>query len=183
MEPFAGKDVEDWRQKIDSLSEHVEDRIKRLEKISSMDAPMFESTHLSSIDQGSSVTQGSTLPFQLDFRDSSAFCSWGSRLLRLMIEKAYCMLYQPLIREPSSSLWQEFRSASVSYLKNPYVAFLIELQLDPALSFTFRYLLGDMLRQLLSELSLAIPRHLPSTSTDGCYTRRSMPSTRFSRSI
>ena len=39
----------------------------------------------------------------------AAFHDWGQHLLRLMIDKAYCMLYQPLIKGGSGSMWLSVR--------------------------------------------------------------------------
>lgn len=42
--------------------------------------------------------------------DASIFCSWSPILLHLMVHKAYCILYHPLIRDPALAFNPSIRS-------------------------------------------------------------------------
>lgn len=110
IELFGEKDMINWRQKINVLSKQIDDRIKRLKRLCSSTGSGPETLRPSSIDQTTSSTPDLTPIFQLDSDETKIFCDWGTCLLRLMVEKAFCMMYQPLVRHPSSSLWQEVRS-------------------------------------------------------------------------
>lgn len=101
------EDVSRWKEEIDSLDKQNEVRIACLERICAESNSVDTSIGEIKDDQHLSSTQELSLPLHLDPKVMKIFCNWGILLLRLMIQKAYCMLYQPLIRRPSGVLPQE----------------------------------------------------------------------------
>ncbi len=104
LSPFTMEDLSRWKQEIDSLKEQNELRIARLDRICSENESINISAEETREDPHSSSAPGLSIPLYLDPVATSTFCSWGVLLLRLMVEKSYCMLYQPLVQGSSSVL-------------------------------------------------------------------------------
>ncbi len=104
IKPFNMGDVSRWKEEIDHLNEDNAIRIATLERIS---AKRKSSTDDAGESQPSISTPELLLPLHLDPNATRIFCRWGILLLKLMIEKSYCMLYQPLIHVPLVGLSQE----------------------------------------------------------------------------
>ncbi|KAH8816721.1 fungal-specific transcription factor domain-containing protein [Xylogone sp. PMI_703] len=50
--------------------------------------------------------------------DVSIFCSWSAILLHLMVHKAYCILYHPLIRDPALAFNPSIRSGAILHAQS-----------------------------------------------------------------
>ena len=95
--PVTFVSVKNIEERIEGLQSRTEKRIERLTLQSQRenDSP---SGMLYSMSSGSSGNLGESA-------DSRVL--WGKDLLHLMIEKAYCLLYQPTMRD--ANLWKEIR--------------------------------------------------------------------------
>ncbi|KAK5994272.1 Transcription factor yanR-like protein [Cladobotryum mycophilum] len=52
--------------------------------------------------------------YEGDF-DKLTFVEWAQLLLKLMVHKTYCVLYQPLVRDPRHTMWAQIRSDCISH--------------------------------------------------------------------
>ena len=95
---------------IEQMSVQVRGRISKLIE-SNIDLEMEENSQ--SISSESTEGPGQQLNVEAwGLRASSRsriFIAWSKKLLALMIEKAYCTLYQPLQSYSDKTLWQHFR--------------------------------------------------------------------------
>ena len=91
-------DVKSLKESIEALSVRLNERMKILSKIRS-----------NGVQQDfSSLSTDPSSPLSDPDPDSSsdAFGGWSEELLKLMVEKAYCTLYQPLMQD---RLWSDLR--------------------------------------------------------------------------
>lgn len=94
---MTSKDVRSLRESIDQLVEHLEDRMARLKALSVEEHSPFD------------PAQTSQMPrvFRAGSQSIEAFVGWSEAIFHILIGRAYCLLYQPLMRDPT--LWPEFR--------------------------------------------------------------------------
>lgn len=94
--PVTSACIKEFEEKIEALQTRTEKRIARLTTQSQQE---YDSS--SSIYSLSSASPGNVA------ENINPRVLWGKDLLHLMIEKAYCLLYQPIMRD--ISLWKEIR--------------------------------------------------------------------------
>ncbi|KFY16394.1 hypothetical protein V492_01379 [Pseudogymnoascus sp. VKM F-4246] len=99
--PVSLDSVKGMEKSIEELRVRTETRIKRLGLLSQeeLGSPSYRSNSASQT-PCDDTTEGST-PRAL----------WGKDLLSLMVEKAYCLLYHPVMRH--SNLWTELRARAI----------------------------------------------------------------------
>lgn len=90
--------VKNVEERIEELKTRTEKRIGRLGQLS-YNSHSSTSSLLNSMSSSSSSNAG---------EESNPRVRWGKDLLHLMVEKAYCLLYQPTMRD--SNLWAELRA-------------------------------------------------------------------------
>ena len=97
VKPMTIDDVKAQKDILDHISARTNERIDRmlLRRFHNNTAPRTN-------------TNGNEIRVPDNTR--AAFHEWGQHLLRLMVDKAYCMLYQPLIKGGSGSMWLFVRS-------------------------------------------------------------------------
>lgn len=95
--PVTLVSVKNIEASIEELQSRTEKRIERLAFQSHMDRNS-PSSILNSMSSGSSSSLS---------EDENPRVHWGKDLLHLMVEKAYCLLYQPTMRD--ANLWKEIR--------------------------------------------------------------------------
>ncbi|KAI9693493.1 MAG: hypothetical protein M1820_009229 [Bogoriella megaspora] len=100
-EPLKNGDITALRGKIALFRRKIEERIRRLLLIS-------ESQHR--IDCATPPS-----PSDVPQPDTSAFRRWAEESLHLMIEKAYCLLYQPLTQD--RTLWAAMRQEALPHFQ------------------------------------------------------------------
>jgi hypothetical protein len=101
------ENVSEWKEKINSLNGENEIRIAYLKRICAENRSGNPLNDETGEDENLSFIPKLSLSLHLDPNMTSIFCSWGILLLRLMIEKSYSMIYQPLVRGPSGVLPEE----------------------------------------------------------------------------
>ncbi|KAE9365933.1 hypothetical protein N431DRAFT_487811 [Stipitochalara longipes BDJ] len=98
--------LEEWRTATNNLAEQIRDRIGRLCKATKTYAISPAPVH------------SDLFPLTFSPQDADNFCRWGGQLLRLMVNKAYCMLFQRLIREPQNELWRSIRKECIQHCQS-----------------------------------------------------------------
>ncbi|KFY34678.1 hypothetical protein V494_06559 [Pseudogymnoascus sp. VKM F-4513 (FW-928)] len=111
--PVSLDSVKGMEKSIEELRVRTETRIKRLGLLSQeeLSSPSYRSNSASQT-PCDDTTEGST-PRAL----------WGKDLLSLMVEKAYCLLYHPVMRH--SNLWTELRARSLKVSESPRNTFAL----------------------------------------------------------
>ncbi|KAF2101036.1 hypothetical protein NA57DRAFT_10708, partial [Rhizodiscina lignyota] len=103
--PMKSTDVNQLKGTIERLSQRSEERAKRLAALNYPEAWAQDPT--------SHGVHSPPLPATLS--DVEAFDGWSRDLLVMMVEKAYCVLYQPLMQE--LNLWQELRTEAIPHFQ------------------------------------------------------------------
>lgn len=95
--PITSKDVRSLRESIDQLVERLEDRMEKLKALYVEEQSPFD------------PSQTSQMPrvFRSGSQSIEAFVGWSELIFHILIGRAYSLLYQPLMRDPT--LWPEFR--------------------------------------------------------------------------
>ena len=91
--PLTKADIASLKDEVDTLDSNVRARVAQLRDICER--------------QGVDDTQ-------VDHLDNTVFVGWAALLLQLMVHKAYCVLYQPLIRASGNWMWAQVRHEYVS---------------------------------------------------------------------
>jgi len=100
--PITSKDIKSLRESIDQLTERLEERMQKLKSLYVEDQ------------SSSDPNQSFQMPrvFRAGSQSIEAFVGWSEEIFRILIGRAYSLLYQPLMRDPT--LWPEFRDELVS---------------------------------------------------------------------
>jgi hypothetical protein len=95
---MTSKDVKSLRESIEQLSSRLDDRLAKLKSLYVEEPSPVESSELSRMPR----------LFRSDSQTIEAFLGWSEAIFNILIGRAYCLLYQPLMRD--SALWGEFRN-------------------------------------------------------------------------
>jgi Fungal specific transcription factor domain len=106
-------DVESSKGMLGKLRERTEARIRKLSLISDQNRWPKEASHQA----GSPSSSPSPDPFE-----AASFDTWSKDLLQLTVEKGYCILYQPLMKNPS--LWSKMRPEAILHFQTWLHTFL-----------------------------------------------------------
>lgn len=93
-------EIEEFKRRIDILHAQITERVKRIEQMEP--CPTDPQRH-------SPSTPDDMIRESVSSQNAAAFRLWSQRLLKLMIHRAYCMLYQPLIRASGGKWWHRVR--------------------------------------------------------------------------
>ena len=110
---WIAKDVHHFETMIEQMAVQVRGRI---DKLTVSDQGQSDNGFPAPPLQPALVRQSSIDAWGLrSTPQTHTFIAWSKKLLALMIEKAYCTLYQPLQSYSDSSLWKLFRERQVDY--------------------------------------------------------------------
>ena len=95
--PITSKDIKSLRESIENLTERLEERMAKLKSLYVEDQSPFD------------PNQPSQMPrvFRGGSQSIEAFVGWSEAIFHILVGRAYSLLYQPLMRDPT--LWPEFR--------------------------------------------------------------------------
>lgn len=107
--PWTSHDVLHFRGSIERMSVHVKERVIIMQSAKEEQYDMIHE------DSDQSLREASILSWGIKATPhNSIFLSWSAKLLDLMIQKACCVLYQPLQKYADKTLWREFRKTYLS---------------------------------------------------------------------
>ena len=89
--PLSRNDFSRLKEKANALDSRISARIGQLCRISNQESEPTDNLYEEGL-------------------DSHAFIEWAQLLLKLMVHKTYCVLYQPLVQESNHPLWAQVRS-------------------------------------------------------------------------
>ncbi|KZF22418.1 hypothetical protein L228DRAFT_201510, partial [Xylona heveae TC161] len=124
--PLGLSAVKNMEQTIEELQTRMEERIKRLNSQSREERT-----------SASSSRSNSAPPTASDNGDAHVLNLWGRSLLKLMVEKAYCLLYQPTMRD--SNLWMELRAKAIPRFQSFLSIFIDMSSTESYLPFQWLY--------------------------------------------
>ncbi|RYP66975.1 hypothetical protein DL769_005880 [Monosporascus sp. CRB-8-3] len=157
--PLTQADFASLKDEVDALDFHISSRIDQVRNISERQ------------------TGGHT--YEGDF-DPSTFVTWAQLLLKLMVHKTYCALFQPLVRETQHPMWARVRPECIDHCQKFVRAFYEMCTSEPFRPYHWLYpglyqplnaavvLLSDLLRSPQSseaEQSMALIDRLFSLIT------------------
>ncbi|MCJ1402365.1 hypothetical protein MMC11_005585 [Xylographa trunciseda] len=128
----------------DILRPVEEDFRKRMKRIVNPDLPpenifgAFESTEAAPISESSLrpwkgiFPEEGLNPERLEYHRNTlvVYHKWARIMLTLLIDKAYCLLYQPFVKNSKSKAWDHLRQTALKYCHN-YMKNFLELATNP----------------------------------------------------
>ncbi|MCJ1390341.1 hypothetical protein MMC18_003200 [Xylographa bjoerkii] len=141
VNPIGPKEFKDMR---DILRPVEEDFRKRMKRIMNPDLPSenifeaFESTEAAPISESSLrpwkgvFPEEDLNPERLEYHRKTlvVYHKWARIMLTLLVDKAYCLLYQPFVKNSKSKAWDHLRQTALKYCHN-YMKNFLELATNP----------------------------------------------------
>ncbi|KAF2096748.1 hypothetical protein NA57DRAFT_78343 [Rhizodiscina lignyota] len=131
--PWSVQDVQHFQGEIERMIIQVRGRIDKLQ--TSTEEPYDDgatSLQLNNTTANATVQKASVTSWGLEPNScNTKFLAWSAKLLDLMIEKAYCVLYQPLQKYADRALWLQFREIAISHF-HAYIEKYVVLCTEPA---------------------------------------------------